>query len=63
MDPGRLENQISQNRTKPTPLRRALHVDSGHIFFSKMDTICESDRILIDFPNMQKIKLVKVNNQ
>jgi hypothetical protein len=55
MDPGRPKNQSYRNQTKLTPLCWSRRADSNHIyFFPKMDTVCESYRVLIDFPDKQK---------
>jgi hypothetical protein len=59
MDPGRTKFQSYQNRVKPTPLRRALRAISTIHFFSKMDTVCKSYRVLNFFPNRKKVKVKK----
>jgi hypothetical protein len=41
----------------------ARRVDYGHFVFPKMDIVCESYRVLMDFPNKKKSQLVKVNSQ
>ena len=50
MDPGRPKNQSSRNRTNPEPLRWAVAFIPSIYFFPQMDTVCESDPVLIDFP-------------
>jgi hypothetical protein len=43
------------------PLHLVHHIDSRNIIFLQMDVVCERCRVLTDFSNMQKVKLVKVN--
>jgi hypothetical protein len=55
MDPRRPKNQISWNQMKPGPLRRDCRVDFVHIFFPKMDIVCERCCVLIDSQTSKKV--------